>query len=109
MRNIPLVIGREYLTRVKKKSFIIMTLLAPLLISAFYGGIIWISTNDQVGAKEKNIVINDESGVFKGKFEKANTINFSFIDGYNRDSLLRGSADGFIHIEKVDLHQTLKN
>ena len=108
MRNIPLVIGREYLTRVKKKSFIIMTLLAPLLISAFYGGIIWVSTNDQVGAKEKNIVVNDESGVFKGKIDKANTIQFSFIDGYNRDSLLAGNADGFIHIEEVDLYQPLK-
>ncbi|MFY0644798.1 MAG: ABC transporter permease [Bacteroidia bacterium] len=108
MRNIPLVISREYLTRVKKKSFIIMTLLAPVLISAFYGGIIWVSTNDQVGAKDKFIVVNDESGVFRGKIDKVNTVNFSFQDEYNRDSLLAGTADGFIHIKEVDLHKPLQ-
>lgn len=42
MSNIKKVIKREYLTRVKKKSFIIMTLLAPLLIVGFYGAMIAI-------------------------------------------------------------------
>ena len=40
MSNIKLVTAREYLTRVKKKSFILMTLLTPLLIAGFYGLII---------------------------------------------------------------------
>lgn len=100
MNNIPLVTAREYLTRVKKKSFIIMTLLGPLLISAFYGGIAWISTNDNVGAKEKTVIVNDESGLFKGKFEKTGNVNFEFRDDFNRDSLLNSSADGFIKVNK---------
>lgn len=39
MRNIILITKREYLTQVKKKSFILLTLFTPLLIILF-GGII---------------------------------------------------------------------
>ena len=34
MNKIGLIIGREYLTRVRKKSFIIMTILGPVLFAA---------------------------------------------------------------------------
>jgi ABC-2 type transport system permease protein len=36
MNKILLIIQREYLSRVKKKSFIIMTLLTPLIVAGFY-------------------------------------------------------------------------
>lgn len=99
MSNILLVTAREYLTRVKKKSFIVMTLLGPILISAFYGGIAWISTNDKVGANEKTVIVNDQSGLFKGKFKQSNTILFEFKDNFTRDSLLTSEADGFIMVD----------
>lgn len=99
MRKIPLVTAREYLSRVKKKSFIIMTLIGPILISAFYGGIIWVSTNDKVGANDKYVVVNDQSGIFKDAFNSSNTIHFKFKDGFNRDSLLKSDADGLIIVD----------
>ena len=34
MRNIKTIIGREYLTRVKKKSFLLTTFLVPILFAA---------------------------------------------------------------------------
>ena len=34
LSNIGLIIGREYATRVKKKSFILLTILTPLLMAA---------------------------------------------------------------------------
>ena len=108
MRNIPLVTAREYLTRVKKRSFIIMTLLAPILISAFYGGIIWVSTNDQVGATMKTVVVDDQSQVFDGKFSNINNIIFEFRAGFDRDSLLNSSADGFIRLEEFNIDEPLK-
>ena len=36
MNKISVIIKREYITRVRKKSFIIMTLLAPLLMGSSY-------------------------------------------------------------------------
>ena len=34
-RNISIVIGREYLNKVKKKSFLIITFVVPVLLGAF--------------------------------------------------------------------------
>lgn len=43
MNTISLIVQREYWTRVRKKSFVVMTLLGPLLVSVFYGFLIWVS------------------------------------------------------------------
>ena len=68
MKNILLIIQREYLSRVRKKSFIIMTILGPLLIGAMYAVVIYaaISSIDQ-----KQILVKDESGLFNGKFKSS--------------------------------------
>jgi len=47
MSKIWLVIKREYLSRVRKRSFIIMTILGPLLVAGFYGLLIWIALSEE--------------------------------------------------------------
>jgi ABC-2 type transport system permease protein len=47
MHKIKLIIAREYLTRVRKKSFIIMTLLGPLLIAGFISLAVWLSLSEE--------------------------------------------------------------
>lgn len=98
MSNIGLVTSREYFSRVKKKSFIVMTLIAPLLITLFYGAIVWVSINDQVGAKEKVIAIADHSELFQMEFKQQGNLQFRHSRSFNRDSLLLGLADGFIEV-----------
>ncbi len=75
MKNILLIIQREYLTRVKKKSFIVMTILGPLLMGLMYGFIIWaaISSTDQ-----KQIDVIDESGLFINKIPASAEYVFNF-------------------------------
>jgi ABC-2 type transport system permease protein len=58
MNKILLIIQREYLSRVKKKSFIIMTLLTPLIIVFFYGLIIYFSIEGIKGSSNKIAVVN---------------------------------------------------
>jgi len=61
MNTLSLVIQREYLTRVRKRSFILMTLLMPLLMVALSFVPLWLSTlND--GAV-KNIAVIDNTGI----------------------------------------------
>lgn len=78
MNKILLVIKREYLTRVRKKSFIIMTIAAPLLISAFYGIIIYFAINRDIGESEKRIYVADQSGAFMAKLTSKETIKFVY-------------------------------
>ncbi len=46
MNKVFLVIQREYLARVKKKSFLIATLLTPLIFPAIMGVFVWIAVEE---------------------------------------------------------------
>ncbi|MCF0073236.1 ABC transporter permease [Dyadobacter sp. CY261] len=75
MRNIYLVLRREYLVRVKKKSFLVMTLLGPLLFVGFYAAVIWVA----VGSVDtKTVQVLDESGLFKNEFKDSEALKFEF-------------------------------
>ena len=62
MGKIWLIIQREYITRVKKRSFILTTLLAPAGFALLMIAMIFIV--DQ-GESKKRIIVKDESGLFK--------------------------------------------
>lgn len=76
MKNILLIIEREYLTRVRKKSFIVMTILGPLLIAAVYGIVIWSVISS---VNQKTISILDESGLFQGKFKTSESFTYEYL------------------------------
>lgn len=59
MKNILLILKHEYITRVSKKSFIIMTLLGPLLIAAFYGVIFLISFSQLSKTESRTVLVYD--------------------------------------------------
>ncbi len=75
MKNILLIIQREYLTRVKKKSFIVMTILGPLLMGLMYAVIIWAALSS---TDTKSIDVIDESGYFKGKIPASAEYVFTY-------------------------------
>jgi ABC-2 type transport system permease protein len=61
MNKILLIIQREYLSRVKKKSFIVMTLLTPILIAGFYGLMFYFSMEGIKGTHNKIAVISENT------------------------------------------------
>ncbi len=79
MSNITLIIQREFLTRVKKKSFIIMSILGPLLIGGVMALIIYLALNQ--GEVISKIKVVDESGVIVSKLSDSKSIL------YERDTM----------------------
>ena len=71
MSKVGLIIRREYISRVRKKSFIIMTIVGPLLMGGIFASVFML---DKVDNEQKTIVVNDESFMFAGKF-KCSCIN----------------------------------
>ena len=65
-----LIIQREYFSRVKKKSFLIMTLLGPLLMAGVMIVPIWLSMRDKT---EHQIFVLDHSGLFIDKIPNTKT------------------------------------
>ncbi len=74
MNKIWLIIQREFLTRVQKKSFLVATVLVPLIFPAIIGGLIYIMAKEAESAKADKVQVVDESG----KFVFENTKKFTF-------------------------------
>ncbi|MCB0428802.1 MAG: ABC transporter permease [Flavobacteriales bacterium] len=72
--KIPLIIKREYLTRVRKRSFLIMTLVGPLLMAALVLTPYWLN---KVETSHRTIVVVDQSVMFPPK-SMANSEQISF-------------------------------
>ena len=76
MNKTGLIIRREYITRVRKRSFIIMSILGPLLFALIWIIPIWLATRE---GDEKIIRVLDESGLFHEKLANEGSIKFEYI------------------------------
>jgi ABC-2 type transport system permease protein len=75
MSKIGLIVRREYLSRVKKKSFLVMTILGPLLMASIIVARIWLESMPE--EKQKVLVI-DETTVFEDELKNYKNIEFEF-------------------------------
>jgi ABC-2 type transport system permease protein len=83
MNKILLILKQEYLKRVKKKSFIILTLLVPFLFAGMFALIIFLSINND--KQERTIAVFDESALFNNELKDQDYTKYVFIsrDKYN--------------------------
>lgn len=77
MNKILLVLQREYLSRVRKKSFLIMTLVGPLLMGGLF---VAIALMDKVDNEPKRIAVLDNTGMFTGKFTSHGRVSFVSVN-----------------------------
>lgn len=78
MSKISLIIEREYLSRVRKKSFIIMSILGPVLFAAMMVIPAWLASmeDDEV----KTIAVIDHTDLYSGQIENTELLKFDFLD-----------------------------
>jgi ABC-2 type transport system permease protein len=106
MSIIALIIKREFIAKVRNKSFIVMTFLSPLL---FVGIAAFVGYLSSMKADTKRVAIHDESGLFTKEFVSLNKKNgeykyydLSLIDvKYLKDSITNESFEGLLYIPKV--------
>lgn len=106
MNKIGLIIIREYWTRVRKKSFIIMTILGPLIFAGIVIVPIWLASSESTD--EKVIAVIDESGLLSDSFEndEEGNIHFQYIDiGLNeaKAEFPTSNRYGLLYIPEIDL------
>ncbi len=86
-----IILKREYLTRVTKKSFLVTTLLVPL----FFAGLMiipsWLATRDD--KQERVIAVFDESTLFLGQFGKEGYTKYHFIEKQQYEKLKDNLTD----------------
>ncbi len=86
MNKISVIIKREYITRVRKKSFIIMTILAPLLIGSLFV-LLPILMMNQEGDFKKIAIVEDKSDLFKGVIKNTKDAEFVYLGNTNLEDL----------------------
>jgi len=97
MNKIILILKREYFTRVKKKSFLLTTILVPLVIIAFYAAIIAISLSDS-SQKERIAVLDNAQLLDTSSLNGSKQMEWVFFRNLD-ESFLTKSYDsmGFDH------------
>ena len=85
IRNIGTIISREYLTRVKKKSFLLTTFLVPVFFAAMciLPSVIMMSSKD----KGKSVAVVDQSGIVMPYLVDTDAVDYTDYSTANVDSL----------------------
>jgi len=100
MNKIWLIIQREYISRVKKKSFLVTTLLIPILMFGLIATMAYMAAKSE---QKETIAVIDESGVFINKMDTSSssyTIKY-IADGTNENYttlLEKNKCDILLHI-----------
>ena len=114
MSIISLIIKREFIAKVRNKSFIVMTFLSPLL---FVGIALFVGYLSSMKADTKQIAIHDESGRFVNEFLAKNKpseeYNYLDLTAVALDTLKKSIVDetyeGVLFIPKTKDNATLEN
>jgi len=105
MSRVWLIIKREYITRVRKASFIITTLLAPLGIALLFGAQIFFMS---YSGDTKTIVVKDESGINLEKLPDDKEVQYIYSEE-SFDALKENYKDkdyeGVLLIPPIDLQK----
>ena len=114
MSIISLIIKREFIAKVRNKSFIVMTFLSPLL---FVGIAAFVGYLSSMKADTKRVAIHDETGLFVKEFLSLNkkdseykyydqsTIDIKFL----KDSIINENFEGLIYVPKSKNINDLEN
>ena len=101
MNKILLIIQREYFSRVKKKSFLVLTFLVPVLFISMIGLIAYISASQNEFGDLKKVAVIDESGRFVNKMKNSSHMSFTYVSQpfeTTKTSFIKGGYDYLLYI-----------
>lgn len=103
MNHLQLIIKREYLNKIRNRSFILMTFLSPIIMVLIFTLVAYLSqlNNESVNA----INILDESGLFANSFKDSESVNYTNLENIslNEAKLATETSEvyGLLYIPKA--------
>ncbi len=108
MNKILLIIQREYLTRVRQKSFIIMTILGPVLMAGIFIVPVWLALQQ---SDDSTVLVVDDSFLFTDRMQNTENITFIYttesLDSAKSELTKEDGVDAVLYIHK-DIMTTTK-
>lgn len=101
MNALKIIISREYISRVTKKSFILLTIFMPFLFTALVFVPYWLSTIQDSG--ERKIIVVDESGIYAAEFKDSEKYKYEVIGNSDiKDQQSRLGKDVYAILQITD-------
>lgn len=103
MNHLPLIVKREYFTKVKNKSFIVMTFLSPIIFIALIAIVAYLSqmNNDKI----RVVSVLDESEFVSDIFKSTEKTTYNILSNMSLDDAMKLSKEtksyGLLHIENI--------
>ena len=110
MDKLKLIIKREFLAKVKNKSFIIMTVLSPLMVVGLFSLIIFL--NEKNAEEIRTIAFVDESQKFSDAFEDSEAVKYTDLTSLGIEQAREKTKElyyGLLVIPKSDSLSELSN
>ncbi len=108
MNKITLVAKREYLTRIRNKTFILSTLLTPLLFVGIIGANVYFS---QKNSEQLTIAVYDAGNLFAPKLKSGKNITYETVGKAVYDSIENGipvqGYNGALYIPDTDIDRPI--
>src|SRR5918993_1026278 len=104
-----LIVQREYFSRVRKKSFLLTTILVPLVIIGFYAAIIAISVSDN--SETVKVAVLDEANLFGNNVQtsKKDVIVYDIVKSENEQAFKsKYKSSGynfFLYVPRIDFEK----
>ncbi|WP_299213779.1 ABC transporter permease [uncultured Aquimarina sp.] len=107
--NLQLIIKREFISRVRNRTFVVMTFLSPLIVVGMIALITWLTTinNDEV----KKVAFIDETELFTSDLKDTNEVQYVNYSNYDievaKDSVISKKLYGLLYIPKKSSNKEL--
>jgi ABC-2 type transport system permease protein len=103
-----LVIKREYLARVRRRSFIVATIITPLIFPTILGVFLWIALSDLPFEGAKIIEVVDDNRSFVLESNDMFVFSYRGMDREQaREQVLQGNRYGYLHIPDLDIDKPI--
>lgn len=100
MSKISLIIENEYMTRVRKKSFLVMTLLTPVLMALLCCIPLFIELFS--GSDMRNVTIADQTGLYREVFVDNDEYTYTYLDTETSSEQMRSDESPYAYIVITD-------
>ncbi|WP_299315796.1 ABC transporter permease [uncultured Aquimarina sp.] len=107
--NLQLIIKREFISRVRNRTFVVMTFLSPLIVVGMIALIAWLTTinNDEV----KKVAFIDETELFVTDLKDTDAVEYINYSNYDietaKDSVISKKLYGLLYIPKKSSNKEL--
>jgi ABC-2 type transport system permease protein len=103
MNKIWIIIKREYITRVRKKTFLLTTILTPLLFVGFMAFVIFMTIRN---ISHEKVAVVDPAGYLKSSLESSKTITYSFVTDIDTGNFVQKGYSAVLFAPNTSINQT---